>query len=148
MKSLWSLFIHCQSLPNVRQRQIVVGITVCCPKWLNIKYTQMPSPICQNMVNLIVGLPIRRHPNVFMYVSVGTLQFWLRFLDVKKFTNPTPLSLLILCKLSYPIVWLKISFLLTLALKSPNNIFIWYLGNLHYATNRKVADSIPDEVIF
>jgi hypothetical protein len=30
-------------------------------------------------------------------------------LDVAKFTNPTPLSLLILCKLSFPIVGLKMT---------------------------------------
>jgi hypothetical protein len=33
----------------------------------------------------------------------------LRFLDVAKFTNLTPLSLLISCKLSFPLVSLKMS---------------------------------------
>jgi hypothetical protein len=42
----------------------------------------------------------------------------------------TVLSLLISCKLSFPIIGLKMSFLPTLALKSPSKIFIWYLGNL------------------
>jgi hypothetical protein len=54
-------------------------------------------------------------------------------LDVAKFTNLTPLSLQISCKLSFPIVCLKISSLLILALKSHNTIFIWYLGNLSHA---------------
>jgi hypothetical protein len=40
-----------------------------------------------------------------------------------------PLSLLILCKLSFPVVGLKMSSLPTLALKS-NRIFICYLGIL------------------
>jgi hypothetical protein len=40
-----------------------------------------------------------------------------------KFTNLTPLPLLISCKLSFPIVGLKISSLPTLALKSPNRIY-------------------------
>jgi hypothetical protein len=56
-------------------------------------------------------------------------------LDVAKFTNLTPLSLLISRKLSFQIVGLKMSSLPTLALKSHNRIFIWYLGNLsntHY----------------
>jgi hypothetical protein len=44
------------------------------------------------------------------------------FLDVAKFTNLTPLSLLILCKLSFPTVSLKISSLPTLALECPNRI--------------------------
>jgi hypothetical protein len=33
----------------------------------------------------------------------------MRFLDVAKFTTPTPLSLVISCKLSFPIVGLKMS---------------------------------------
>jgi hypothetical protein len=37
---------------------------------------------------------------------------------------------LISCNLSFPIVGLKMSSLPTLALKSPNKIFMWYLGNL------------------
>jgi hypothetical protein len=41
---------------------------------------------------------------------------------VAKFTSPAPLSLLILCKLSFPIVGSKVSFLPVLALKSPNRI--------------------------
>jgi hypothetical protein len=43
---------------------------------------------------------------------------------------PIPLSLLILHKLSFPVVGLKMSYLPTLALKYPNIIFILYLGNL------------------
>jgi hypothetical protein len=46
-----------------------------------------------------------------------------------KVCSLTPLSLLISCKLSFPIVCLKMSSLPTLALKSPNRIFFWYLGN-------------------
>jgi hypothetical protein len=37
----------------------------------------------------------------------------MRFLDVAKYTDLTPLSLLISCKLSFPIVGLKISSLLS-----------------------------------
>jgi hypothetical protein len=42
----------------------------------------------------------------------------IRFFDVAKFTTLTPLSLLISCKLSFPIVGLKMSCLPTLTLKS------------------------------
>jgi hypothetical protein len=66
----------------------------------------MPSPAYQNMVNLIVRL------------------LTVRFLDVVMFTTLTPLSLLISCKPSFPSAGLKISSLPTLALKSPNKIFI------------------------
>jgi hypothetical protein len=45
-----------------------------------------------------------------------------RFLDVAKLTTLTPLSLLVACRLSFPIVGLKMSSLPTLALKSPNKI--------------------------
>jgi hypothetical protein len=41
------------------------------------------------------------------------------FFDVAKFTTLTPLSLLVSCKLSFPIVGLKISSLPTFAMKSP-----------------------------
>jgi hypothetical protein len=51
---------------------------------------------------------------------------------VAKFTNLTPLSLLISCKLSFTIVGLKKSSLPTLALKSPNRIFMWNLGNVSH----------------
>jgi hypothetical protein len=48
----------------------------------------------------------------------------LLFLNVAKFTNLTPLSLLILVELSFQIVGLKMSSVPTLALKSPNRIFM------------------------
>jgi hypothetical protein len=60
----------------------------------------------------------------------NTVLLTMRFLDVEKFITLIPLSLLILCKFSLPIVGLKMSPLLTLVLKSPNKIFVWYLGNL------------------
>jgi hypothetical protein len=53
-----------------------------------------------------------------------------RFVDVAKFTTLTPLSLLMSCNLSFPVVGLKMSYLPTLAVKSPDKIFTWYLGNL------------------
>jgi hypothetical protein len=52
-----------------------------------------------------------------------------RFLDMAEITTVTPLSLLISCKSSFPIVDLKMSSLPILALKSHNRIFIWYLEN-------------------
>jgi hypothetical protein len=57
----------------------------------------------------------------------NTVLLTLRFLDVAKFTNQTPLSLLILCKPAFPVVGLKMSSLPSVALKSPNRIFIWWL---------------------
>jgi hypothetical protein len=52
-----------------------------------------------------------------------------KFLDAAKFTILTPLSLLISCKLSFQFVSLKIFSLPTFVLKSPNKIFVSYLGN-------------------
>jgi hypothetical protein len=46
---------------------MVFSITICYPEWSNVKYIQMPSPIYQNMVNLIVEFPIWRRPSIFMY---------------------------------------------------------------------------------
>ena len=48
--------------------------------------------------------------------------------NVAKFTILTPLSLLSWRRLSFPTVSLKIFSLPTFALKSPNRIFVSYLG--------------------
>jgi hypothetical protein len=54
---------------------------------------------------------------------VNIILLTLRFKDMAKFTTSiTPLSLLILCKLSFPIVSLNMSSLQTLALQSPNKM--------------------------
>jgi hypothetical protein len=91
----------------------------------------MPSSIYKNMVNLIVGFPIWRRPVYLWMLRWGNIMIWtVRFLVVAKFTALTPLSLLISCKLSFPIVGLKMSFQPTLALDSHNKIFICNLGNL------------------
>jgi hypothetical protein len=53
---------------------------------------------------------------------------------VAKFDTVFLFSILILCKLLFPIVGLKMSFLPTLALKSPNKIlvcYLWKLSNTH-----------------
>jgi hypothetical protein len=93
--------------------------TICCPEWSNIKYTRMPPPVYQNMVNLILGFPIWRCPNIFMDVVMSNIVvLTVRFLDMAKFTTLTPLSLLISCKFSFSIVVSRMSSLLTLALKS------------------------------
>jgi hypothetical protein len=52
------------------QHQIVVSFTIYCSEWLDIKYTQMYLSIHQNMVNLIVGFHIWRHPRLFMDVAI------------------------------------------------------------------------------
>jgi hypothetical protein len=83
------------------------------------------------MVNLIVGFPVWRHPNIFMDVAMWEHRtFDSEVLDVAKFTNLTPLSLLISCKFAFPIVGFKMSSLPILALKSHNSILMCYLGKL------------------
>jgi hypothetical protein len=52
-----------------------------------------------------------------------------KFLGVAKFTALTPLSLLISCKLSFPIIGFNLSSIATLALKSPNKVSVRYLAN-------------------
>ena len=58
--------------------------------------------------------------------------FTTRFFDVAKVTILTPLSILCWCKLSFPIVGLKIFSLPTFTLKSPNRIFVWLKTRLEY----------------
>jgi hypothetical protein len=67
--------------------------------------------------------------SIYIYgrCDVGTV----RFLDVAKFTTQTPLSLLILCKLSFPIVGLRVFSMPTLELKSHNKILCGYLYGIY-----------------
>jgi hypothetical protein len=70
------------------------------------------------VVNLIVGFPIGDVQVYLWMLQCGNIiLLTVRFIDVAKFTNLTPLSLLISCKLSFPIVGLKLS-------------SMWYLENL------------------
>jgi hypothetical protein len=86
---------------------------------------------------MIVGFSIWRHPSKFMnFHDVET-----SFLDVAKFTTLTPLSLLILCNLSFPTVCLKMSFLPVLALKSPNKIY--FLVMHPAARNTTILNKVP-----
>jgi hypothetical protein len=108
MNTMCCSFTHCQSLTNFYHHQIVVSITICFPERTDIMYTWMLSPIYQNKVNLIVSLAILQCPGKFMNVTIWkhcTLTFV--FLDVAKFTTLTPLSLITLCKLWFPVVGLK-----------------------------------------
>jgi hypothetical protein len=54
----------------------------------------------------------------------------MKFLDVAKFSTLTPLSLLISCKLSFPVVGLEVSSLAYFGIESPNKICLWYLLHL------------------
>jgi hypothetical protein len=130
MKSVRCLFAHCQSLPNFCHHQIVVSITVCSPERPDIKYTWMPFPTYKNMVNLIVFPSGDIQVNLWMLRCGNIVLLTIRFLDVAKFTTLHSITLLISCKLSFPSGGLKMSSLPTLALKSPNKIFTWYLRNL------------------
>jgi hypothetical protein len=79
----------------------------------------MLSPVYQNMVKLVVRFSIRRCPSEFMNVMMWEHRtFDNEIFGRGKVYYLTPLSLLIWCKLSFPIVGLKMSSLPTLALKS------------------------------
>ena len=81
----------------------------------------MPSPVFQYVINLVVSLAIRRGPGVIrMFQCWNIVLLTNRFLMWQKFTILTPLSLLSWCRLSFPVVGLKIFSLPTYALKSPN----------------------------
>jgi len=55
----------------------------------------MPSPNYQYVINLVLSLPIRKGPGVFLEVLVwNILLLKTKFLCVAKFTILTPLSLL------------------------------------------------------
>jgi hypothetical protein len=68
----------------------------------------MPSHVYQNVVNLIAGFPISKHPSKFMNVMIWEhCTSIVKFLGVVKFTTLTPLSLLISCKLTLPVFYMK-----------------------------------------
>ena len=68
-------------------------------------------------LSLIMSLSIRRGASAYVSVLMWKHCAPHRRLDVMKFTAPPPLSLLLACKLSFP-VGLKMSSLLNFALKS------------------------------
>jgi hypothetical protein len=88
----------------------------------------MSSRIYQEVVNLVVRLSFRRSRVVFINVAMRDhCTLGSKFQDVAKFVTLTPLSLLIMCERSFPIVDLKISSLRTFALKSSDKMFTLYL---------------------
>ena len=101
--------LHTATVFNFCNHQTVISITVSSPERLYNKYSSVPSPVYQYMINLIVSLPIWRSRCIYECVNVGTSCSLLDFLDVAKFTTLTPLSLLSWWKLSFPTVGLKIS---------------------------------------
>jgi hypothetical protein len=55
---------------------------------------------------------------------VNVVLLTIRFFEVAKFTSLTPLSLLASCRLSLPIIGLKMSSIPNFALKSPSKFFV------------------------
>jgi hypothetical protein len=79
----------------------------------------MPSPIYQNMINLIVGFPIWRRSSIFM--------------DVAIWEHHTFDSGVFRCGKIYYSNSIGITnngFPAYFGTEYPNNIFIWYLGHL------------------
>jgi hypothetical protein len=48
----------------------MISITVISPEGTYIEYSQMPSPSCQYVINLVVILPIWKGSGEFLKVSV------------------------------------------------------------------------------
>jgi hypothetical protein len=82
------------------------------------------------VINLIVSLPIRRSPSVFLDVPCESIVLWtVTCFCIAKFTALTPLSLPFSHKLLFQFDALKVSSLSNFALKSHNRVFMWYIGN-------------------
>ena len=98
----------------------MISITVSSPERLYIQYIQMPPPIYQYVMNMVVSLPIRREVQVYYwkFQCANIVLLITRLFGVAKFTTLTPLSLLSWCRLSFPIISLIISSLSNFALKS------------------------------
>ena len=93
-----------------------------------IAYTRIRASVYQHVNKPAVSLPIKRVRGVvMMFRCWNIVLLTTKFFDVAKFTILKPLSLLSWCRLSFPIVGLKISSHPNFALNSHNTIFIWYL---------------------
>jgi hypothetical protein len=67
---------------------------------------------------------------IYACCRVGTLYFYNEIFRYGKIYYSNSIIIINLCKLSFPVVGLKMSSLRTLALKSYNKIFIWHLKYL------------------
>jgi len=118
------------AFPHFYNHQMVMSIIVSCPERPYIEYTRMSSPLYQYLINLVVTLPIRRGPLVFKNVlkqelcALNNEIFWCG----KVYYSNT----IIITIRMWTLIpnHLKKSSLSSFALKSPNRIFIWYLGKL------------------
>ena len=129
IKILCCLFTYCQCSPNFCYHHIMISITVSSPKILYIECTQMSSVIYQCVINVVVSLPTRRGPGVFMIFWCRNIMLLkVRFFYVAKFVILTQLQLLSWCSLSFSVVSLKMSSLPSFVLKSSTRIFVWYWG--------------------
>jgi hypothetical protein len=84
-------FTYCQSFHNFCNHQTVFSITVSFPERSYIEYTRMPSHIYQYVINLVVSIPIRIGPGMFINVLVREhYALHNQFFGVAKFTVLTP----------------------------------------------------------
>jgi len=97
----------------------MVSITVCSSEITDSNYIQMLPFTYHDVINLIVHFFINRSLTVFMNAVVWE-QCTLTFLHVSTYTTLTPSLILILCKLSFLAVGLKMSSLHIPVLKSSN----------------------------
>ena len=70
IKLLFCLFTYYQSLHNICNLQVEISITVSSPERLYVEYTRIPFLVYLFVISLVVSLPIRRGPGVFMNVLV------------------------------------------------------------------------------
>jgi hypothetical protein len=128
MKSLRYLLTHGRFLHKFWHQKIVVSITVCCPEisYINIFESRLLSigiwSVWLRVFPSVVQI------NLWMLRCGNIEKLTVIFLDVPKFTALSQLSLLISYQLLFPVFGLKISSIPTLAVKSPNKIFIFFYG--------------------
>jgi len=80
--------------------------------------------------------PLLEVPNLFINFAMQEYVLFDKFFDTVKFTSPTPLSLLISCKFSFPSVVLKNIFSPFFALQTPKfscgaSGTLWFLRKIY-----------------
>jgi hypothetical protein len=105
----------------------------------------MSLPVYQSKVNRIVHFPIWRWSKYIYECCNAITYFDYEIFRYGKFTILTPLSLLISCKLSLPIVSLKMPSLPTLAMKFHKNfhmVFREFVEYIHQFLTEAVLHTI------
>jgi hypothetical protein len=122
----------------------VIGIIFCFSKRSDNRYISMPSPVYQNVVNLMLCLSVIGCPSKFMNVVMWEHCTFVNLIfGCGQAYCHYPLSLLILCKISFPVI-------LSFSLKSLTKISMWHWGidSVHFIVLHRNSHAIISFILY